>query len=139
MIVSYVVVGYVAQKHAKEINQLERTATRLHNSAHNQGSYTQVQGEHVVEKNEEIKEENSNTQKQQQQQQQQLQTQESFVEKSNKWLTDTLKGREKLSGVNLSVRCLWREVKCAVKLSFILLCFVASWTPFMVLNVMQYR
>lgn len=126
MIVSYVIIGYVAKKHAKEINQLERTASRIHQSTSSMQSSASSTG---------VRAANHNSMNN-------VQDHNLLQDENTSTITkDALPDARKTprSGVNVSVKCLWRELKSAVKLSFILSCFVISWTPFMVLNMMQYR
>ena len=130
MIVSYAVVGYVAKKHAKDINKLERTVSRLrvmHNESpalafkvdKAQVTYNDSNDSLLnnLVRNDSVPCIKSNA----------------LVPKSLQWLPTPQYSKK--SSINLGVKCLWREIKAALKLSFILSCFVISWTPFMALNI----
>lgn len=139
MIVSYVIVGYVAKKHAKDINKLERTKSRFKMTYSDSPELSRVQ-----ERDNKALDSNDSTDSlipasatgsavPSRRNSSRDVTEATVVPVPFQWLPTPR--YSKRSCVNLSVRCLWREIKAALKLSFILACFVASWTPFMALNI----
>lgn len=134
MIFSYGIVGTVAKKHAKEINKLELTKKRFlqtdilmpridFGEAQLQIKDTDSKDSlllNVINRDDSLPS---------------LQD-KILVPSTFHWLPTPR--YQKKANLNISVRCLWREIKAALKLSFILSCFVMSWTPFMALNIQNY-
>ena len=110
MIVSYMLMGYVAKKHAKAINAWERTSFRLHGDYKN--SVVSNNETNILPENEVIvvpdDDQNDNN------------NEEDWHSRHR-------------------VKFLWREVKAAVTLLLLLAVFVVAWTPFIAINIEYYR
>lgn len=136
MIVAYTVMGYVARKHATALNSLDRTANRLRGESYVSSSLSNnnspekisltVNGEHEYPLvSDDRRRSNS------------IFSGRSVLARSVRGFSASYtKARTASIG---SLRCLKRELKAAVTLSLILSCFIVSWTPFMALNIENYR
>ena len=133
MIVSYMLMGYVAKKHAKAINAWERTSFRLHGeynnniSAHN-GSNVPAEIEVTLLQGDEDNDNNNNS------------NNNDSNKNNNDNNTNNKRKRSKRDWHSRHrAKFLWREFKAAMTLLLLLVVFVISWTPFMALNIEHYR
>ncbi|XP_012553585.1 octopamine receptor beta-2R [Hydra vulgaris] len=114
MVLSYVIMGVVAKKHAKELNKLDKTMNRFQNDNLSKKKNADL----IINENLNKKGKNQPTDNQE------------LVRHSTK------NKIFKSNSLN-TTRHLRRELKAALTLSLILSCFIISWTPFMSLNVVS--
>ena len=120
MILSYTVMGFIAKKHAKELNTLERTMTRFRSDQDNLiagNSPNLSKGKGL----DDIK----------------VEIAKDFHDIKNS--PNLSSGKAHITSNTLSkTRHLKRELKAALTLSMILSSFIISWTPFMSLNIAHF-
>ena len=143
MVICYTVMGYVAKSHAKELNSLEKTATRLRNESNtsllsNKRTNSMVRYSGKSDKSLSLTETtvihgeyntngvagNRNC------------LSPKDRRKSSNFFSRSM--RRLSSNANTS-RLLKRELKAAMTLALILGCFILSWTPFVGVNIEYYR
>ena len=121
MVLSYAVMGFVAKKHAKELNKLDKTMTRFQKDQLNREKTAKLNNDKKLNNGEKNKENNG----------------EIITENTQEFnsFTNQSVSTQILPGSTLSnTRHLRRELKAALTLSLILSCFIISWTPFFSLN-----
>ncbi|XP_066914791.1 5-hydroxytryptamine receptor 1D-like [Clytia hemisphaerica] len=155
MVFSYVLMGFVAKKHAKELSSLERTKTRLragsvcNGSADNSISTNGTESPFLTPHSYRRVSDNgasplmSNNRRMVTYQEKHLG--DRFQHRQYSWFRSSVRRfsvaniRNRSSSIVSSVRVLKRELKAALTLSLILGCFILSWTPFIGLNIEYYR
>lgn len=119
MVASYLVIGYVASRHAKEITRWEKTGFRLQKDSHCFSYNSSI----LPPPDDNIRQETDMT------------TDTSLVEMNYKINLD--ENREMAS--TRRFRYVWRELKASLRLLLLVGVFVVAWTPFMALNIEYYR
>ena len=117
MVLSYTVMGFVAKRHAKELNELDKTMTRFQTDQPTLINEMQrnINGNRFVK--------------------------EIAAYDDNISINSPNFSRENPSLINSTLsktRHLKRELKAALTLSMILSCFIITWTPFMSLNIAHF-
>lgn len=127
MFISYIIMGYVAKQHAKVLNRLERTASRIREEYSEEISSTSNNTNSIKEDKNFLH--------------------VKFVPKENLECVELNPTRKqsrprsylrRVSSTSVRAFFLRRELKAAFTLSFLLFCFVSTWTPFIVLNIRHY-
>ena len=130
MVVSYSVVGLVANRHAKRLNRLDRTTIRLRQSTHE---------DQVIKFADVAKSENDLNGEIHENKGRSLSKIDIANSRQDPLVGPASSIYTKKAFMHLGIKYFWREVRGALKLSFILFCFVTLWTPFMALNIEYFR
>ena len=144
MIVSYLIMGFVAKKHASELSQLDKTISRLRADARNKQEASEAMNNNGSLLTEESHlngyqftplvvtyKKNGSTEIVEK-------NQRNWFRKSVRRLS-SLHVRPRTRTITHGMRTRRREMKAALTLSMILSCFILSWTPFIALNIEYFR
>ena len=114
MVISFSIIGYIAKKHAKAINEWDKIGYRLKKESR---TFT-YNGDTFPSAENELKQHRISSHG--------LIT-ELSIEDEEEWHAENKKNY------------LWRELKAAFRLLLLLSVFIVAWTPFMALNIEHYR